>query len=240
MFKKLFLLSVCLSMAVIVHAKPKKLPGTDIDISPGGPYAVNWSGYVAGTDKKFSGNTVTSVSGDWTVPVATTEGYASTFIGIGGFLCNTSAIQVGSVSQLVDGKENYYGWFQLPNRTVEIPLNVKPGDTISAKITGHNDRFGIVFVVNSGEPFSKIVSAKNVNMQTAEWVLAAPTKNMLPLPLTNFRTESFSNCMATINEETGPINRLFSMPLTLENETGEAIPGPLSPNGKKFGISFTK
>src|SRR5262249_43134748 len=94
-------------------------------------FSTNWSGYavVAGHGAINAG------CGSWTVPVAQGQGYSATWVGIDGYN-SRSVQQIGTESDMVNGKASYYAWYEMyPNPTVPITTPIQPGDAISASVT---------------------------------------------------------------------------------------------------------
>src|SRR5207248_4587486 len=95
--------------------------------------STNWSGYAVAA----GAGAVGSVSGRWVVPAVSGTGtaYSSAWVGIDGF--NSATVeQIGTSSDLSRGTPQYYAWYEMyPSGSVEIPLTIHAGDTISASVT---------------------------------------------------------------------------------------------------------
>src|SRR5262245_38118591 len=95
--------------------------------------STNWSGYAVNTSR----GAVTAVSGTWVVPTVTGGGtaYSSAWVGIDGFSSSTVE-QIGTDSDLVNGIPRYYAWYEMyPAPSIELPLTIQAGDTITAAVT---------------------------------------------------------------------------------------------------------
>jgi peptidase A4-like protein len=109
----------------------------------------NWSGYAVA--KFETGQTYLGANATWAVPTVifkpdaagSTVEYSSTWVGIGGFcenaLCtraDRSLIQLGTEQDISStGATQYYAWYEmLPQYPVRIPIEVKPGDSITASL----------------------------------------------------------------------------------------------------------
>ncbi len=156
--------------------------------------SLNWSGYAAmkgsATVLKPTFNSVTDVSGSWTIPSLITNPSADTFssawVGIDG-VRNDVVEQIGTEHDIINGEVIYFAWFeQFPASAQKIDgFPVKPGDKIHARVTyqGMNDCQNDVFLL-------RIVNeTRNVKFQikqatlpgnpshrmSAEWIVEAPS-----------------------------------------------------------------
>lgn len=104
----------------------------------------NWSGFVVPS----SVDIVTSVSGQWIVPVlncqSTPNSGESTWVGIGGEIWPTGGtsgvlLQTGIADDCVNGAQQDYGWWEMypsnPNHEITFTgFPITPGDTIAASV----------------------------------------------------------------------------------------------------------
>jgi Peptidase A4 family len=170
-------------------------------------YSSNWSGYAV---TEVNNNTVTEVSGEWTVPTVTgkTTGYSSTWVGIDGF-SSDSVEQIGTEADMVKVGKNYVAqytaWWELygsSNGFYETPISmtIEPGDTITAYVqytgtSNGNDVFTLSitdvtrnttfttsqqFVTDTADGFTP------PQLNSAEWIEEAPSGSNGVLPLANF------------------------------------------------------
>jgi Peptidase A4 family len=141
----------------------------------------NWSG-VADT-----GGTYTSVKGSWRVPAVSATsgpGFASDWVGVGGFFAGDSTlIQAGTSEQMMNGQATYNAWTEiLPQAEVPITrFTVHPGDAMTVTIKKGAGKKGagkkwtiIVNDATSGKTFTKHLSYAS-SLRSAEWIHEAPT-----------------------------------------------------------------
>jgi hypothetical protein len=182
--------------------------------------SVNWSGY---GDSESGTNTVSSVSGSWTIPSVqcltgayqNQDAFLSDWVGIDG-LTNGTVEQLGTGVQCYEGVEYYYDWYEMfPAGTIEegttacINDNVdcpQPGDRITASVTvtpagsGNNDyALTLTDHTRPQESFSVTSSCATTTCvdSSAEWIVERPAF-LLPfgfqiVPLSDFGTSFFSS-----------------------------------------------
>jgi len=223
----------------------------------------NWAGYaVSKPAVRFR-----RVAGSWVQPAAScapgTRRYSAYWLGLGGFHSKSTALeQIGtqvdcsSLGQAVDS-----AWYELvPAAPVHIALHVRPGDTISAStaVSGHTVKLRLANVT-SGAAFSTQLTAKHVDVTSAEWIVEAPSMcdatGCKALPLANFGSASFSAASATTTAgHVGAIadpawaataitlspfaGRGIGTTLPLPGATAAATPGDLSPSGNAFTVTY--
>ncbi len=198
------------------------VPNTSATSSP------NWSGYVATTSLSNPQNdSVTYVAGTWTVPTVTaTSGNTHSFawVGIDGH-GNHTVEQAGTAQGINNGVPYYYAWWEmwssidLQNLAQRITtMTVSPGDSITASVTYQTSGthagdylLSINDTSHSNDSFNIYASPSQYqdplpDRSTAEWIMEAPTVGGSITTLPNFGTVTFTNCSATINGTTGPIN----------------------------------
>jgi hypothetical protein len=218
--------------------------------SSGNWSSTNWSGYAV-TGSKGS---VTSVQGSWVVPTVTgtKTAYSSFWVGIDGF--NSSTVeQIGTDSDIKNGKPAYYAWYEFyPNPMVEISIvTISPGDIISASVTYSGSTFTVSITDdNTGKSFSTSGKVRNAARSSAEWIAEAPSSMRGVLPLANFGTVNFGQdttlisgtCYATISGVTGSVGSFGSavQKITMVTNRGatKASPSPLSSDGTSFSVTW--
>ena len=180
----------------------------------------NWSGYAVTGAR----NSVSDVKGSWIVPAVTcasTNQYASFWIGIDGYNSNTVE-QIGTDSDCRSGAPTNYAWYEFyPHWSYGITLNapILAGDTMSAEV---KSTAGGVFTVSltditNGQSFSTSVKMNNAQRSSAEWIAEAPWSGGV-LPLANFGTAEYGanytgqpgTSRATVNGVTGSIGSFGS------------------------------
>jgi Peptidase A4 family len=199
----------------VEHATSAKTGNGTVSSMP----SVNWSGF-ADSDTT-SGSTVTSVSGDWTIPAVrclprpyqNQDAFLANWVGIDGFNDQTVE-QLGTATQCFEGVEYYSVWYEMyPANTVEegtaacIADNVncpRPGDRISASVTvtpgsdGNNNY--VLKLTDHTRPQESFSTAQTCAADTcldssAEWIIERPA--VLPpfgvqiLPLADFTATAF-------------------------------------------------
>ena len=197
-------------------------PTTPTPTTPGATGIVtttssNWSGYAVATNLNSpQSNSVTAVSGSWTVPTVTGTGtaYSAVWVGIDGDT-SSSVEQIGTEEDIVNGRAEYSVWYEMyPLGSVAISsMSVSPGDNITASVqyltSGTNaGKFQLTITDTSqtNDTFTTYQSASGAQRSSAEWIVEAPSSNQGILSLANFGSVTFSNATATINGVTGPID----------------------------------
>lgn len=156
--------------------------------------------------------------------------------------------QIGTEHDVIKGLPSYYAWFSLfpaPTQLIEgFPVN--PGDKIEAIVAfkGRDDCGNNIFRLTIKNCTKKVkfstvqhtLPGNPAHLSSAEWIVEAPAivvnSCLGILPLANFNTIPFSNCEATINGRTGPINDkhwtfdAITM-ITVNPIISKAIPSPL-------------
>jgi hypothetical protein len=182
--------------------------------------SVNWSGYA---DSTSGTNTVSSVSGSWTIPAVSCltgayknqDAFLANWVGIDGFTSDTVE-QLGTGVQCFEGVEYYYVWYEMfPAGTVEegttacINDNVncpEPGDQISASVTvtpgasgDNNYALKLTDHTRPQESFSATGTCATATCvdSSGEWIIERPAFD-LPfgfqiLPLADYTKTYFSS-----------------------------------------------
>lgn len=214
--------------------------------------SLNWSGYAAATKiSKPAKNSVSSVSGSWVVPALTSsfhDTYSSIWVGIDGYASETVE-QIGTGHDWVTGGQHNYAWFEMFPREAylinDFPVDI--GDIISAEVKYiEKDIFKLSLFNLTKQVFTVIPSrytkVKNAKRSSAEWVVEAPSDGVDVLPLANFVTALFMDCVATINGKTGSISdshwEFDKIVMKWENDIVRAVPSSLKDKGMKFSVSW--
>jgi len=191
----------------------------------------NWSGYVATNNIV---NSVTRVSGSWTVPtVARSTGntYSYDWVGIDGW-GNQTVEQIGTAENFVNGAPSYYAWYEMwsdgKQQLPQVFATVSPGDSVSAQVQyiasgAHAGQFQLSFT-DLTRPSSNFTTYQSsaatqsplAQRSSAEWIAEAPGYPGSPNPLANFGTVTFSNAQATINGVTQSIGGFASSSPTVQ------------------------
>jgi Peptidase A4 family len=201
---------------------PTPLPNTSATTSS------NWSGYAAESSLSSpQADSVTAVSGSWTVPAVTGSSRGTTdssvWVGIDGY-SDSTVEQVGTEEDVVNGVPEYAAWWEMYSSGKGQPeqvitnMTIEPGDSISASVTyiatgAHAGDFLLSIVDNSraNDSFSAYESSSQLQSplaerSSAEWIVEAPSVGGGISSLANFGAVTFTNASATINGVTGPIN----------------------------------
>jgi hypothetical protein len=226
----------------------------------------NWSGYIAQTSYSTpQSNSVTYVTGTWTVPTVTytssVDVYSCIWVGIDGWNGNTVE-QVGTNENVVNGQHVYNAWWEMYSTGSKQPQQiiktwkVDAGDSITALVKyitlgSHAGQFYLSIVDNSqltDLPFSIYTTSAQyqsplAQRSTAEWIVEAPTlSNGSIAPLANFGTVTFTNCSATILGTTGPINdlswQLYVADIVDSSNYAQDMTGPLNSTRNGFAVTW--
>lgn len=164
----------------------------------------NWSGYAAESSVTSpSNNFVKSVTGSWTVPSLTCSSgqatYVATWVGIDGY-SDSTVEQTGTEQQCSSsGTQTYYAWYEMyPNPMYKL-FNVHPGDAMTASVTYQGRSSFLLTIKDTTTGTSKSVTAKlrSAKLQSAEWIVEAPSSSGGVLPLANFDTAYFTGAQFT-------------------------------------------
>jgi hypothetical protein len=151
----------------------------------------NWSGYNIGNQYPgvATGTLFKSVSGEWTVPIATqhTAGeaeYSASWVGIGGgcvtdtcTVSDNTLIQAGTEQDVSNsGRASYSAWWEIiPEPQTSVSLPVAPGNQISVTISQTLPGLWSIVIRNltTGASFSTTTPYSS-SMDTAEWIEETP------------------------------------------------------------------
>jgi Peptidase A4 family/Ricin-type beta-trefoil lectin domain-like len=194
------------------------VPNTTATTSP------NWSGYVATTPN----DSVTYVTGTWTVPTVTaTSGNTDSFawVGIDGYGGGTVE-QVGTAQGTHNGVPYYHAWWEMwskiggqPEQTIST-MTVSPGDSITASVTYQTSGtyagdflLSINDTSQSNDSFSTYANPQQYqdplpDRSSAEWIMETPSFGGTYATLPEFSPVTFTNCYATISEATAQVRAL--------------------------------
>ncbi|MGH2998278.1 MAG: G1 family glutamic endopeptidase, partial [Gaiellaceae bacterium] len=172
----------------------------------------NWAGYAV------TGSTFTDVKGAWVQPAATCpatgSSYAAFWVGLGGATGNGGLEQTGTEADCQNGRASYSAWYELlPDGSVQVPLAVTPGDTISAEVAADTTAGTATLTltdVTTGQTFTTQQTPSVLDTSSAEWIAEAPSQcfgsRCLQLPLANFGAVQFSGSSTTANGHVGTIS----------------------------------
>lgn len=205
-----------------------------------------WAGYL----KNGPSNSMTSVSGQWTVPSiigasSSSQVYklSGAWIGIGGWATG-GLIQIGTNQD--EGPNTgpsgtlYFAFWECPTEIQHIipSINVKPGDEVQGSITKQGSNWSLALAdKTSGESFQDSVAC-NADQSTAEWVLedqTPPGDKSGNLP--SISNVTFSNL--TVNGKAPGHGSEIKLLMTSAGQT-IADPGELSPDSQAFTLTDTR
>ncbi len=184
----------------------------------------NWSGYVATTPN----DSVTYVTGTWTVPTVTaTSGNTDSFawVGIDGY-GNGTVEQAGTAQGTHNGVPYYYAWWEMwssinhqPEQTIST-MTVSPGDSITASVTYQTSGtyagdylLSINDTSHSNDSFSTYANPQQYqdplpDRSTAEWIMETPSSGGTYATLPEFSPVTFTNCYASISGASAQVRAL--------------------------------
>ena len=230
----------------------------------------NWSGYAIFSSDETTPIDFSDVTGTWVQPKSTcTVGRQSSsafWVGIGGYDLSSNALEQLGTGSDCNGNTTtptYYAWWEIvPAASVQIPLKVKAGDTLTAAVVVNGQQVTLYLKnVTRKWRFSKtITTTQELDTSSAEWIAEAPSDcssigRCRVVPLTNFGTVTFSKIAATGNSHAGTITdpAWTSSPIELiasggrsgffgqntDSESGVgAVPGDVSTDGRAFSVSW--
>lgn len=202
----------------------------------------NWSGYAA-TGEKFS-----DVKGSWVEPSVscTSRGaqYASFWIGIDGY-SSSSVEQIGADSDCRGrNRPSYYAWYEMyPSGSVEIPLSIQPGDSMSAEVAVSGSTYTLTISDSRSGTYRTSQALNGAADSSAEWIAESPeicSYTCTLASLADFGTLSFSGAAATGGSVTGPISAFPNSEIVMETSNGtvRAQPSPLTAGGSVFSDAW--
>ena len=151
----------------------------------------NWFGYNQGTLEQGGAKQFNSITGNWTVPTASSHSagkseFSSTWIGIGGgcidagcTVTDNTLIQTGTEQDVSSaGKASYSAWWEIiPGPSITINMTVAAGDKMSSSIAeavpGSNVWTITLKDVTRNETFTQTVPYSSTHA-TAEWISETP------------------------------------------------------------------
>jgi hypothetical protein len=234
----------------------------------GSTVSSNWAGYAVSAVDPATPLALGSVSGTWVQPAVTcTAGaaaYSAFWVGLGGYSRSSSGLeQVGSEADCSSsGRATYGAWYELvPAAAVPVPLQILPGDTVSASVTVAGTSVSVqIDDVTRGTSFSKQLTMATPDVSSAEWITEAPstctsTGRCRTLALANFGTVSFTAASATAAGHTGSITDPAWTPTSVELQSttagffrrsrfaplaagAGAVPAALAADGGSFSIAW--
>jgi Peptidase A4 family len=231
----------------------------------------NWSGYALippSTDPiVFSDVTATWVQPRATCTVGRRDA-AAFWVGIGGYDESSNSLEQLGTGIDCDGRSkkpvNYAWWELVPAAAVQIPFKIAPGDTITAAVLVKDQTITFSLRnVTKQRRFSKVLTTdQTLDVSSAEWIAEAPSTcnaggQCSVIPLTNFRTVTFTRAAAIGNDHPGTIldgtwtadpielitddtfSGFFSQRDILGPGVG-AVPADVTSDGRSFSVSWQR
>jgi peptidase A4-like protein len=213
---------------------------------PRATMTTGWAGYVVRTvTRSFA-----EVAGSWVQPrvVCSRPGSSAAFwVGLGGASSDSMALeQVGTSADCSQrALVSYSAWYQLfPAPPVELPLMIRPGDTVAARVAVDASTVTIELRdVSTGASFSTELRMRSPETDSAEWIVEAPSAcftTCAQLPLAAFRRIIFADNSTTSGAHSGSIGDpgWSKLRLTMRPHGGRsaAVPTSLSANGSSFSV----
>jgi Peptidase A4 family len=210
--------------------------------------ASGWAGYVV----RAGGRAFTEVGGTWTEPRIVCnrpQSSAAFWVGIGGAERDSRALeQIGTSADCSEsGLPWYSAWYQLvPAPPVDIPVVVRPGDRVTARLGVRGRTVDLEFRNRStGASFATEVIASSPETDSAEWIAEAPatcfTEDCVPLPLADFARVVFSNAYASAGPLHGSVAAAVwtTQPIKMSRRSRAlvVVPTRLSRRGSSFSVS---
>jgi hypothetical protein len=203
--------------------------------------SLNWAGYIANT------GTFTAVSGTWTIPEVTdSSGYINAdaaWVGIGG-VSSRDLIQAGTET-IIDpyGGVAYRAFIEtLPSYSQEIPLAIKPGDSITAAINQQSPGYWNISVKNNttDEIYQTLINYSST-LSSAEWIEEMPSFRRGFIPLDNFGSIQFTDASATQNGTAVTLAQAQAQRVDMINFNQQtiAITSDLANDGIGFSVTRT-
>ena len=196
----------------------------------------NWSGYAV------TGTAYRTVTATWVQPAATCSTLGTTsaafWVGLGGDSTESEALeQAGTSADCRNGAVSYTAWYELvPAASVQVPLTVAAGDTITATVTVDGTKVTVsIRDVTTGARFVKTLTMAGADTSSAEWVAEAPSvvtrAGTQMLPLSDFDTVTFTKASATsASGVTGSISRAGWSAVRIRLESAQTGPGQFGPD----------
>jgi len=208
--------------------------------------SVGWAGYIVSSPFNEQ-HQVVAISATWIVPkinASAGNGCSSAWIGIGGQIDKT-LIQVGTEHNLQNGKENYAAWYEmLPGYAIKIEnFTIVPYHRIVASlmlVDNESDIWNIQLSdTSNGQRFNRNFAYKS-ELSSGEWIVERALINGQISNLADFGTITFSDCKATLDQESRVIGNYSYSTVHMTNQqlTTLAETQPLNADGSSFQVKY--
>ena len=131
-----------------------------------------------------------------------------------------------------------------PANSKQVPLAVRPGDSISVSIDeqGAGSQNWLIVLTNntSGKIYQTTVRYTS-SRSSVEWIEEAPSGRNGVLPIDNFGAVSFSRATAIKDGETVSLEAVGARPISLLNARRQplAVPSTIGSDGESFHVERT-
>jgi hypothetical protein len=205
--------------------------------------STNWSGYA---DNNTSGNTYSSLTGNWTQPSVSCSGFteqlAAFWVGIDGY-SSDSVEQDGTLAECYFGFVFYYTWWEMyPSNDIQVVgESVAAGDSISASVVRSGDSYTLKVTdsTHSSNSFSTTQTCSDCANSSAEWIAEAPSSSTGVEPLADFHTWTASGATVSSGSTAGVISTFPNDEITMVGSSDvKAQPGPLNSSGNGFSVTW--
>lgn len=209
--------------------------------------STNWSGYAD------SGTGFSEVSGSWTEPTVTCDGWDFSLVGLWVGIDgdgSDSVEQDGTMSMCLFGFAFHFSWWEMyPTNAVQIVgFTVSPGDHITATVqrTGSSYALSLTDSTNPADSFTTTQTcAANTSSDTcvdtsAEWVAEAPSTLFGISSLADYGTWSLTGATVAAGSTSGTISSFPNAAITMVSSSGatESEPGALNSAGNAFEATW--
>lgn len=252
-------------MAALILVTALSFPAVSFGQAPKRRTDHNWAGYAV-----TSRSPIQQVRGAWTQPPLTCgkqQTYSAFWVGLGGFKERSHLLeQVGSFARCSSGHAEVGAFYEIsPERGGTLTMDVRAGDQLVASVSVRGRRVSMQLDdLTTHEVRTKVVLIREPDTSSAEWVAEAPahlcgSDCLLLLPLADFGEVAFTEAEAatrgggmeaisgppysvdalTLRDKYGLKIEKPNRPLA-HGSNGEATPGPLSPAGTSFGVTWLR
>jgi Peptidase A4 family len=130
-----------------------------------------------------------------------------------------------------------------PSGSVEVPLSLQPGDSLSAQVAVTGSTYTLTLSDARSGRYGKTQTLSGAADSSAEWVAESPeicSYTCTLASLADSGTVNFTGAAATSGSVTGPISAFPNSEIVMETSNGivRAQPATLSPGGSVFGDAW--
>jgi hypothetical protein len=210
-----------------------------------------WAGYV---DSLPAGQSFTSITGSWVVPIATCDG-TSTHLADWIGLDNSTIEQTGTTSDCNGSSPSYTAWYEFFHNpsvnsgyAVFLSDPVRAGDVMTASVTYASGTFTLT-ISDATAGWVSVTPLADASppapRATAEWIVEPPVVSGVHTSLTISTPVTFTSATATTSAGvTGSLSAFSPQAYGLysgspPNATQEAYPSLLDPSGTSFTVTNT-